>query len=96
MGESQGVSAEIKQHIDNIVYLLDQIANDFGVPRNIRAISQEAIECLQQLDEEENTPGFCASNSRSLLDEVSQDLNCPLHIRTKLYQVLSMLEQIQD
>ncbi len=96
LAKKKEIPSNIKEIVEDVQYLLNQIADDQGVPRNIRKIAQESIQCLQSMDMTKNTPGLCASNSRSQLDDITQDLNCPLHVRTKLYQVLSLLEQIQD
>jgi len=96
LAKKKEIPANIKEIAEDVQYLLNQIVEDMGVPRNIRKIAQESIDCLKTMDMDKNTPGLCASNSRSQLDDITQDLNCPLHVRTRLYQVLSLLEQIQD
>ena len=87
---------EIEEIFGNVTFLLNQITNDNGVPRNIRRIGQESIETLESLDDGENTPGVCASSCITTLEDVAQDLNCPLHTRTQIYQVMALLEQIRD
>ena len=81
----------------NVKFLLNQISNDMGVPRNIRKIGQESIDTLEAVgDSEENSPAVCASTCITLLEDVAQDLNCPLHTRTQIYQIMAFLEQIRD
>ena len=82
---------------ENVKFLLNQISNDMGVPRNIRKIGQESIETIDRVDDtEENSPAVCASTCITLLEDVAQDLNCPLHTRTQIYQIMAFLEQIRD
>lgn len=83
---------------ENVKFLLNQISNDMGVPRNIRKIGQESIETLDSVDydSEDHSPAVCASTCITLLEDVAQDLNCPLHTRTQIYQIMAFLEQIRD
>ena len=82
---------------ENVKFLLNQISNDMGVPRNIRKIGQESIDTISNVgDCEDNTPAVCASTCITLLEDVAQDLNCPLHTRTQIYQIMALLEQIRD
>ncbi|MHA1821929.1 MAG: UPF0147 family protein [Promethearchaeota archaeon] len=87
------INEEIKQLLEQAEYVLDSIINDTTVPRNIRRITQEAKDNLQN---ENSSPALNASNAISLLDDLSQDPNCPLHTRTRIFQILSILEQIHD
>ena len=79
--------------IEEVNYILAQIVDDTGIPRNIRRAASNAIKTLKT---GEGTLAIRASTSVSLLDDISQDPNCPLHARTKIYQVLSRLETIRD
>ncbi|GAB4326280.1 MAG: UPF0147 family protein [Promethearchaeota archaeon] len=83
---------EAQQALNNVEYILDQIANDTSVPRNIRRTADKAKQALHG----EETPAVRASNAISLLDDLSQDPNCPVHTRTRIYQALSFLEQVTD
>ena len=92
---------EVEQDFDEIFeqvkFLLNQISNDMGVPRNIRRIGQESITTVESVDDtEEHSPALCASSCITLLEDVAQDLNCPLHTRTQIYQIMALLEQIRD
>lgn len=81
---------------DQVKFLLGMINEDTGVPRNIRKIAQESLDSIERIDEKDNSPVICASNCVSLLEDIAQDLNCPLHTRTQIYQILSLLEQVND
>ena len=87
---------EIEEIFDQTKVFLEMIANDNGVPRNIRKIAQESIENIGDINEKSNSPAVCASTCVSSLEDISQDLNCPLHTRTQIYQILALLEQVRD
>ncbi|AGT35028.1 MAG: UPF0147 family protein [Thermofilum sp.] len=84
---------EVVPQIKNAIELLKQIADDRGVPRNIRRVATESIEVLMN---PEMTPGLKAATVISKLDEISMDPNTPLFARTKIWQIVSLLEQVKD
>lgn len=75
------------------INVLQKIAEDTGVPRNIRRAASEAIKILQGTT---YSNAVKASNAISILDECSQDPNMPLFARTAIWQAISALEQIKD
>ena len=79
--------------IEEVTYLLNMVAEDSSVPRNIRRAANNALKVMQG---QSDSPAIRAANAIGLLDEVSQDPNCPLHARTRIYQILSSLETIRD
>jgi uncharacterized protein (UPF0147 family) len=85
--------SEVAPQIKNAIELLKQIADDRGVPRNIRRVATESIEVLMS---PEMTPGLKAATVISKLDEISMDPNTPLFARTKIWQIVSLLEQVKD
>ncbi|MHA1584013.1 MAG: UPF0147 family protein [Promethearchaeota archaeon] len=88
---------EVDELFEQVIYLMNNIGNDNGVPRNIRKIAQDSIDIISGADEsDDNSPAVVASTCVSSLEDVSQDLNCPLHTRTQIYQILSLLEQVRD
>jgi uncharacterized protein len=87
---------EVLEIFDQVNYLLELIANDNGVPRNIRKTAQESIETVANIDDNDNSPAVVASTCVSNLEDIAQDLNCPLHTRTQIYNILSLLEQVRD
>ncbi len=84
--------AEVEQ-VKQAIAILQRVAEDTGVPRNIRRAASEAIQMLQRRD---LSPGLRAANAIGILDEVSQDPNMPLFARTAIWQAISLLEQIRD
>lgn len=85
--------AEMPVQIRHALEILKQIADDRGVPRNIRRVATESIEVL--LDPK-MSPGLKAASVISKLEEISMDPNTPLFARTKIWQVVSLLEQVRD
>lgn len=84
---------EIEEKISQAITILQKIAEDTGVPRNIRRAASNSIEILKN---EKISPGLRAANSISILDEISQDPNMPLFARTAIWQAISLLAQIRD
>lgn len=84
---------EMPVQIRNAIEILKQIADDRGVPRNIRRVATESIEILMDT---KMSVGLRAASVISKLDEVSTDPNMPLFARTKIWQVTSLLEQVKD
>ncbi len=69
------------------IMILQRVAEDPGVPRNIRRAASEAIKMLQRKD---LSPGLRAANAISILDEVITDPNMPLFARTAILQAFSL------
>lgn len=79
--------------IEEATLLLQAIAGDTSVPRNIRRAASESIKILQT---KSLSHGVRASNTISILDEIFNDPNMPMHTRVQLYQIASILEKIKD
>lgn len=73
--------------------VLQRIADDNGVPRNIRRAASEAMKVLQG---KTYTDAVRAANAISILEECGQDPNMPLFARTAIWQAISILEQVKD
>ncbi len=73
--------------------ILKRIAEDPGIPRNIRRAAAEAISILS---DQKMSVGLRAANAISRLDEVSMDPNAPPYARTSIWQAIALLEQIRD
>ena len=77
--------------IKQSIQVLDHIANDNSVPRNIRRSANEILATLRN----ESEPLFVrTSSSISILEDISNDPNIPLHTRTLIWNVASQLETI--
>ncbi len=84
--------ASHEEKIEQVTEILNRVAEDMSVPRNIRKSAEDAKEALA---EEENDVVKAAS-AISILDEVSNDPNMPVHTRTTIWNALSVLETIKE
>ncbi len=75
---------------EEIIEILQDILEDRGVPKNIRAKVEEALGKVR-----ENTiTSF--SEAMYLLDDVSNDVNMPEHTRTDIWQAISLVEETKE
>ncbi|MBM4236924.1 MAG: UPF0147 family protein [Euryarchaeota archaeon] len=81
-------TTKLKQVID----VLDQLAEDTSVPRNIRRGATEAKERLLQQNEALDVR---AASAIFILDELANDPNIPLHGRTLIWNIISQLETVK-
>lgn len=77
---------------ENIIPLIQQVANDRTVPRNIRTKCEECIKILQ---DESQGLDIRINSVISTLDEISNDPNIPMYSRTQIWNVVSLLEAAQ-
>ncbi|MHB1492549.1 MAG: UPF0147 family protein [Thermoplasmataceae archaeon] len=74
-----------------LVYLLEELAQDTSVPKNVRKSSNEAKNKLS--DGKVSLDLRCAT-AISMLDEIANDPNVPAHGRAALYTIISKLEAL--
>ncbi|MFX1344587.1 MAG: UPF0147 family protein [Promethearchaeota archaeon] len=86
-------SDEVQNAFDTVEELLNGMIGDRGVPRNIKRVAQRSIE---ELHNEDETPGIISSNVMYMVDDLAQDANIPFHARTTVYRIISILENIKD
>ncbi|HIG97438.1 MAG TPA: hypothetical protein HA230_03790 [Candidatus Aenigmarchaeota archaeon] len=79
-------------NMETISKLLDEINDDRTVPRNIRNMVQEAKDNLNGKQE----LAVRINAAISLLDEVSNDSNIPTYTRTQIWNIVSMLEVMNE
>jgi len=84
---------EYEGRIEEAMNVLGMVSEDTTTPRNIRRAAKQSIAALQI---SENTPAVRAANAISILDEILQDPNMPPYTRVKLWNVMSLLEAIND
>jgi uncharacterized protein (UPF0147 family) len=77
--------------IDEVCEILEYIADNNTVPRNIREAASDSSELLK---DEEQDQSVKISTVLGKLDEISNDPNIPVHARTLIWEVLSKLEAI--
>jgi hypothetical protein len=77
---------------DSIIQLIQQIADDKTVPRNIRTKCEDSVNVLK--DEKQGTD-IRINTVISTMDEVSNDPNIPMYTRTQIWNIVSALESMQ-
>lgn len=77
---------------EKVIPLIEQVANDRTVPRNIRIRCEESIKILK--DEKESL-SIRINTVVSMMDEVSNDPNIPMYTRTQVWNIVSILESLQ-
>ena len=82
-----------EEKLRQISKILDQLAEDTSVPRNIRRGAKESQELLLKSNEALDIRTFTVI---SKLDELANDPNIPLHGRTLIWNIISELETIKD
>ena len=79
--------------LNNILASLSDLKEDKRVPRNVRTSLNETFEEL--MDNEENIT-VKLNTAISLLDEVNNDTNIQPFTRTQIWNIVSMLESLQN
>jgi len=77
--------------LKQIIEVLDQLAEDTSVPRNIRRGATDAKERLLHQSEAFDVR---AASAIFILDELANDPNIPLHGRTLIWNIISQLETV--
>ena len=81
----------MNSQIEEVCEILEYIADNNTVPRNIREAAGESSTLLK---DEEQDQSVNISTVLGKLDEISNDTNIPVHARTLIWEVLSKLESI--
>jgi hypothetical protein len=74
-----------------ILQMLEELAEDRTVPRNVR---EAIVSAKTDLANEKLDLGFRVSSAISALDEVANDRNLPPYSRTQVWNVVSALETL--
>jgi len=77
----------------NVVQILESIANDVSTPRNIRRVAKAASDALF---DEKYKPAVRAANAIEMIEEIMNDPNLPVFTRTQLWMAISILETIRS
>ncbi len=78
--------------LESIIKLLGEILEDRTVPRNIKAMIEQAKKSLEDKDSELDVR---LSTAISNLDEIINDPNMPMYTRTQIWNIVSMLESLK-
>jgi uncharacterized protein (UPF0147 family) len=79
--------------VKQITEVLDQLAEDTSVPRNIRRGAKSAKDLLLN---PKDALDVRAASAVYILDELANDPNIPLHGRTLIWNVISQLETVAN
>lgn len=83
---------ESEERLKQILEVLNQLAEDTSVPRNIR---RGALNAKDLLTKEEDALDVRVASAIFILDELANDPNIPLHGRTLIWNVISQLETVE-
>ena len=78
--------------VKQITEVLDQLAEDTSVPRNIRRGAKSAKDLLLNT---KDALDVRAASAVFILDELANDPNIPLHGRTLIWNIISQLETVK-
>lgn len=84
--------SDTKTKLNQVIDVLDQLAEDTSVPRNIRRGATQAKEILLKTSD---ALDFRTASAVFILDELANDPNIPLHGRTLIWNIISQLETIK-
>ncbi len=80
------------EKLRQVMDVLDMLAEDTSVPRNIRRGATEAKDLLLK---EEDALDVRVASAIFMMDELANDPNIPLHGRTLIWNIISQLETIK-
>jgi uncharacterized protein (UPF0147 family) len=84
--------ADTNTRLNQVIEVLDQLAEDTSVPRNIR---RGATQAKEKLLNQNDALDFRTASAVMILDELANDPNIPLHGRTLIWNIISQLETIK-
>ena len=82
---------EAEDRLKRIIEVLDQLAEDTSVPRNIRRGATDAKAYLVKKE----ALDVRVASAIMILDELANDPNIPLHGRTQIWNLISQLETVK-
>ncbi len=80
-----------EEKIEECTQILNRIINDNSIPKNIRRAAKNAEDNLLH---GEGDLTVRATNAISELNDVNDDPNIPIHARTKIWDAISLLEEL--
>ncbi|MBI1971907.1 MAG: UPF0147 family protein [Candidatus Aenigmarchaeota archaeon] len=89
----QEMVLKMYEQLPQVLHLLEQVAMDRTVPRNIRTSAEQVTEAIKN---EKEPMDLRISSAIHILDEVSNDPNIPLYTRTQIWNIVSMLENCRQ
>lgn len=79
--------------VESINKLLDEINSDRSVPRNIRNM---IVDAKNHLNDGKQEMPIRINAVISILDDVSADPNVPVYTRTQIWNIVSLLEVMNE
>lgn len=86
-------SSENLENIKRSIAILQNIADNATIPRNIRRSIKDVMDVL---NDQSLSPAVRAANAITSLEEIAQDPNMPPYARVTLWNALSYLEKIKE
>ncbi len=86
------VDKKTEEQINQIIAILDELAEDTSVPRNIR---RGAVESKDLLLNNDQALDLRTASATMILDDLANDPNIPLHGRTLIWNIINMLAQLE-
>ena len=83
---------DMETRLRQIMEVLDQLADDNSVPRNIR---RGAADAKVRLLNKGEALDIRSASAVMILDELANDPNIPLHGRTLIWNIISQLETVK-
>lgn len=83
---------DVDARLKSIMDVLDQLAEDTSVPRNIRRGATDAKARLLRPDE---ALDLRVQSAIMIMDDLANDPNLPLHGRTQIWNIISALETVK-
>ena len=80
-----------EDRVKQIMAVLDQLAEDTTVPRNIRRGATDAKAYLMKSE----ALDVRVASAIMILDDLANDPNIPLHGRTQIWNLISQLETVK-
>jgi uncharacterized protein (UPF0147 family) len=86
------IDKKTEEQINQIIGILDELAEDTSVPRNIR---RGAVESKDLLLNNDQALDLRTASATMILDDLANDPNIPLHGRTLIWNIINMLAQLE-
>ncbi len=83
---------DMETRLRQIMEVLDQLADDNSVPRNIR---RGATQAKDRLSQKQEALDIRSASAIMILDELANDPNIPMHGRTLIWNIISQLETVK-
>ncbi|MCX8158505.1 MAG: UPF0147 family protein [Candidatus Diapherotrites archaeon] len=81
-----------EEALKQIIEMMDEVINDFSVPKNIRATIEDAKNKIKDI----KSFDVNASAAIYALQDITNDINMPVHTRTEIWTIISSLEALKE